>query len=362
MLLFCTTLCVYCLSVSRNLQRTEPLSEEWFWWMCFTGVSLGVVLSVKWVGLFAIALVGLHTVEDLWEMLGNVKMSFTTYAKHWAARIVFLIAVPVLVYMLSFWLHFLILSHSGPGDAQMSSLFQAQLRGNSFDDNPLEVAYGSIITVKNNARGGALLHSHVQAFPTGSKQQQVTCYHHKDSNNEFRVAKSSKAAKATINETTALPEDGAPLEFLKDGDVLRLQHVSTGRHLHSHRIRAPLTAFDNEVSGYGGEEVFDPNDDWKLEKVGDLVGSKSSIVHSLTTRFRLRHVVTGCLLRSSGKTLPEWGFKQTEVTCQRLADNASEHNIWNVEKHVNEKLPAGGTKKLRQGFLRSFVDLNVAMW
>ena len=44
---------------------------------------------------------------------------------------------PLMVYMFSFKLHFLILSNSGPGDAQMSSLFQAHLRGNDFAKSPL---------------------------------------------------------------------------------------------------------------------------------------------------------------------------------------------------------------------------------
>lgn len=39
--------------------------------------------------------------------------------------------------MLSFSIHFSILTNSGPGDAQMSSLFQAGLRGNDFSENPL---------------------------------------------------------------------------------------------------------------------------------------------------------------------------------------------------------------------------------
>ena len=45
--------------------------------------------------------------------------------------------LPILVYMASFKMHFLILNHSGPGDAQMSSLFQANLVGNDFARNPL---------------------------------------------------------------------------------------------------------------------------------------------------------------------------------------------------------------------------------
>jgi dolichyl-phosphate-mannose-protein mannosyltransferase len=39
--------------------------------------------------------------------------------------------------MACFKIHFLILNHSGPGDAQMSSLFQANLVGNDFALNPL---------------------------------------------------------------------------------------------------------------------------------------------------------------------------------------------------------------------------------
>ena len=59
------------------------------------------------------------------------------YIRHWIARGVCLIALPLSIYMFCFKLHFLILNRSGPGDSQMSSLFQAHLRGNDFANNPL---------------------------------------------------------------------------------------------------------------------------------------------------------------------------------------------------------------------------------
>jgi dolichyl-phosphate-mannose-protein mannosyltransferase len=57
--------------------------------------------------------------------------------RHWTARVVCLIIIPILVFMASFKIHFIVLNQTGPGDAQMSSLFQANLEGNDFAKNPL---------------------------------------------------------------------------------------------------------------------------------------------------------------------------------------------------------------------------------
>ena len=74
MLLFFTSLTCMCFCYFRNQQRTDPLGFDWWVWLILTGISLGCVLSIKWVGLFAITLVGLFTLEDLWVMLGDLKM------------------------------------------------------------------------------------------------------------------------------------------------------------------------------------------------------------------------------------------------------------------------------------------------
>lgn len=115
----------------------RSFSVKWWTWLCLTGVSLGCVSSVKWVGLFIVAVVGVYTIEDLWDLFGDFKMPKKTYLGHWLARIIGLIIIPAIIYLISFALHFALLYKSGPGDAQMSSLFQANLEGNSFTSNPL---------------------------------------------------------------------------------------------------------------------------------------------------------------------------------------------------------------------------------
>ncbi|KAI8141008.1 Dolichyl-phosphate-mannose-protein mannosyltransferase-domain-containing protein [Fennellomyces sp. T-0311] len=356
MLMFFTCLSLYCMSVFNNC-RNESFSEKWWLWLSLTGFSLGCVLSVKWVGLFAIALVGINTVEELWDMLGDLQMPKKTYAMHWIARIMCLICLPITVYLFSFAMHFIVLSRSGPGDAQMSSLFQARLRGNSFDRNPLELAYGSKLTIKNYGYGGGLLHSHVQTYPEGSKQQQVTCYHYKDDNNHWKVE-----APRQVGDPSDYEEQDGNLRFVKDGDIVRLLHVSTGRNLHSHPVAAPITSGQWEVSAYGNETVGDQQDNWKVEIVDDLTFKDKERVRSLTTRFRLRHVQLNCLLAANNVVLPQWGFKQIEVTCDKRNRENDPHTWWNVEEHYNDKLPPAPKNTYKSKFLHDFWHLNVAMW
>ncbi|RKP12137.1 glycosyltransferase family 39 protein [Piptocephalis cylindrospora] len=357
-----TALTFFTLTCFHN-ERRDPFTLEWWLWLSLTGISLGLVSSVKWVGFFAVALVGLYTLDELYQMFGNLRMPKITYAYHWIARIVCLIVIPVIIYLFCFWIHFALLTRSGTGDAQMSSLFQANLRGSNLVENPLKLAYGSTVTFKNYAYGGGLLHSHVQTYPEGSKQQQVTCYHHKDNNNEMVIAhtRNHPDNNATIHHDHTLP-----VQYVRHGDIIRLVHKSTSRNLHSHEVDAPITKGAWEVSGYGSEAVGDVNDHWKVEVVDDVTGQDTQgHIHSLTTRVRFRHVRLNCLLRSTHENLPEWGFKQAEVVCDRRPAKEAMWDtqaMWNVEYHRHPKLSPAEASTYRTRFLADVANINVAMW
>lgn len=354
MLLFFTFTTMFSL-VKFHEFRDRPFSYRWWKWITLTGASIGCVCSVKWVGMFGTALCGLYTVHDLWDKFGDLKMPKLTYAQHWAARIWALIVVPFFVYAFCFFLHFKVLENSGPGDAQMPSLFQANLRGTDLLSSPLEIAIGSRATIKNMGYGGGLLHSHVQTFPEGSQQQQITCYHHKDANNDWYFFPNRDEPEYDPDDTSA------PLRYLKDGDTVRLIHAQTGRNLHSHAIAAPVTKTDFEVSCYGNLTVGDEKDHWRIEVVDDIRSRDRSRVRTLTSAIRFKHVAQNCYLRAANVNLPQWGFKQIEVTCDKSSKPNDQFSHWNVESHWNERLPPADAKDFKSPFWRDFVHLNVAM-
>ncbi|CDS08931.1 hypothetical protein LRAMOSA10291 [Lichtheimia ramosa] len=353
MLLFFTCTSLYCLAKLRNT-RQQPFSKQWWLWMFMTGLSLGCVSSVKWVGLFAVAMVGVYTLEELWELFGDPQLSITVYAAHWVARAITLIAVPMAVYVACFKAHFTVLSKSGPGDNQMSSLFQAQLEGNKFGESPLEIAFGSEVTIKSQLLGGGLLHSHVQKYPEGSQHQQITIYHHKDDNNNWILHPVD--AQGDVNQDE--------IQYIQDGDHVRLLHMRTKVYLHSHDMPGFVTSEHYEVGGHGTEEEPVIGNTWKFEVHDDIgaMSNENNRIHTLSTRFRLRHAELGCLLRSEKASLPQWGFKQGEMTCDPNAKNNDPGVLWNIEEHKNEKLPPAGKQAYRSKFWRDFIQLNVGMW
>ncbi|KAG0187740.1 Protein O-mannosyltransferase 2 [Apophysomyces sp. BC1034] len=237
----------------------------------------------------------------------------------------------------------------------MSSVFQARLLGNPLGDNPVDLAVGSNITLKNGGYGGALLHSHIQTYPEGSQQQQVTCYHHKDINNNWVV----QLPVYEYNDNVETQDD---IQLIKNGDVIRLMHLETGLYLRSHPIDAPVSVDQWEVSAHTNNSIQDQGDLWKIEVVASAKQQHTSQIQSLTTKFRLRHVELDCLLAADNTFLPQWGFRQLEVVCDKNNRTGDESTWWNVEEHVNEKLPPPPKDAYRSRFWTDFVSLNSVMW
>lgn len=54
---------------------------------------------------------------------------------------------------------------------------------------------------------------------------------------------------------------------------------------------------------------------------------------ALRSHFRLRHLLTGCYLFSHKIKLPDWGFEQQEVTCNKNPTLAN--SLWYIETNTH---------------------------
>jgi dolichyl-phosphate-mannose-protein mannosyltransferase len=271
--------------------------------------------------------------------------------------------IPLTFYMGMFAIHFLCLSNPGEGDGFMSSEFQATLNSKGMQDVPADVAFGSRVSLRHWNTQGGYLHSHAHMYPTGSKQQQITLYPHKDENNIFIIE------NQTLPEILDGPKPEGPKAWdtlgpinVMDGDVIKLYHITTDRRLHSHDQRPPVTEADwqNEVTAYGYEGFEgDANDFFRVEiikSMSDGAESKKRL-RTIQTKFRLVHLMTGCVLFSHKVKLPEWGFEQQEVTCAK--GGTLPNSIWYIEGNVHPLMDTSKVEKVNYrnpGFFGKFWD------
>lgn len=354
----------------HELGPSKAFGASWWTWLALTGLGLGATVSIKWVGLFTIAWVGSLTVLQLWILLGDTEtVTPRLWFKHFFARVFCLIIIPLTFYVSMFAIHFVCLVNPGDGDGFMSSEFQATLNTKSMQDVPADVAFGARISIRHHATQGGYLHSHAHMYPGGSKQQQITLYPHKDENNVW-LAENQTQPVTAANETIPGPkawDDLDPPTYIKDGDVLKLYHITTDRRLHSHDVRPPVTEADwqNEVTAYGYEGFEgDANDLFRVEiikKMSDGEEAKKRL-RTIQTKFRLVHLMTGCALFSHKVKLPDWGFEQQEVTCAK--QGTLPNSIWYVESnsHTQLKEDAEKVNYRNPGFLGKFWELQRVMW
>lgn len=287
------------------------------------------------------------------------------------SRAVGLIIIPIAIYATTFYYHFALQTNFNAGAGGMSIEYQQTLHGGELPPTARDVFLGSLIRLRQYKPSGPFLHSHVHMYPEGSKQQQVTGYHHRDQNNLW-IFRRPFAVNVTYIEEQP-DEQAVDLTQLANGDSIRIQHVVTGRFLHSHPVAPPVSSKEHhyEVSCYGHHpsKYSDPNDNWRIvvcDERGNAIetsaGSPAIPLTAIGTKFRLQHTLLGCYLHTIGKALPQWGFKQNEITCSREALRTN--TIWVVELNEHPKMPADMPTIFypKLSFFGKLIELNRKMW
>lgn len=319
-----------------SVYRRQPFTQWWWTWLLLTGVGLSCVISTKYVGVFTYFTIGIAVVHELWILLDIKKgLTIEEFAKHFFARLFSLILVPFCIYLFWFYLHFQILSKSGPGDAFMSSDFQESLEESALVKTSKNVNYYDILTIKHKDTG-AFLHSHDMVYPlryengrVSSNLQQVTSFIHGeqseliDQNSQWIIEPSTGGKKG---------------EAVYTNDVVRLKHVGTGGYLLTHDVASPLKATNEEVVVIHGEDAQARFNETLFRLRLSEAGSKKDearrkIVKTKATPFKFVHVDTVVALWThNDELLPEWALGQQEVSGNKKITDVD--NIWNFDNIV----------------------------
>uniref|UniRef100_A0A8B9GRL9 Protein O-mannosyl-transferase 1 n=1 Tax=Astyanax mexicanus TaxID=7994 RepID=A0A8B9GRL9_ASTMX len=269
-----------------------------------------------------------------WHVIGDKTLSNAKVLVQVVARFLALVVLPVVMYLGFFYVHLTLLYHSGPHDQMMSSAFQASLEGGLAritQGQPLEVAFGSQVTLRSVSSKPlpCWLHSHKANYPIryengrgSSHQQQVTCYPFKDVNNWWIIKDPSKQSLVV----------SSPPRPVRHGDIIQLLHGMTSRFLNTHDVAAPMSPHSQEVSGYIDFNVSMPAQNlWRV----DITNRESDrdVWKTILSEVRLIHVNTSAVLKLSGASLPDWGFRQLEVVGDKIYKGYQQSGVWNVEEH-----------------------------
>lgn len=313
----------------------------------FTGVSLGLATGVKMVGLFTVGLIGIATLCDLWRLLDYRRgLTMREFTKHFMARALALIVVPMSLYLFYFYLHFNILIYSGPGDDFMSPAFQATLRGNAMNAGSFAIPYGANITLKHK-NTNHFLHSHVQRYPlryddgrVSSQGQQVTGYPFDDINNVWAIepvnCERYPEAKAQCDRVfgdkvdKTANTDTQETRHVRHGDLVRLRHLLTNTYLLTHDVASPLTTTNMEVTTLNTTLAAERYKEtlWKIDVVEKPRRSKDPFLSSKSAYFKMVNAQHNVAIHSYKSALPEWGFKQQEINGNKNVKDSN--NMWVV--------------------------------
>ncbi|KAG4306358.1 hypothetical protein PORY_000346 [Pneumocystis oryctolagi] len=351
--IFLMTSSIYCY-VRFSKLNNHRFSLSWWKWLFLTGVFLSCTISTKYVGLFTYVSIGVLVAIELWDIL-DIRKGYTIhyFVINFISRAFCLIVFPFILYLVWFYIHFNVLSKTGPGDRFMSPSFQKTLEGNILSTSSLQVNYYDKITIIHKETD-AYLHSHNATYPLqyedgriSSRGQQVTGYKHNDSNNHWIII------PAHFSNETLL---GKPV---LNNDYIRLKHVLTNTYLLTHDVASPKYPTNQEFTTVLGEKTRYEETIFqiKLEYQED-----KAVLKTKGSRFKLIHNLTRVAMWSDIGPLPDWGFKQQEINGNKKLKE--ERNIWIIDdiidfndtnRTINEPLE-------NLSFFKKYIELQFSMF
>lgn len=180
------------------------------------------------------------------------------------------------------------------------------------------ITYGSALRIENQMTKFHL-YSNKLTWGTGSQMQIITGIKSKDEANGLWVIKEGHDKNAK--------ETGSPVMC---NDIIRLEHSSTGKNLHSHNYKSWITD-SQEACGYGNNGIGDINDEFKIicyNSSSDKVTGKTNffLYHEATNKYLYINIKNSLFDERNCRNCPI--IYQREVS---LTDHKDKQCIWNIK-------------------------------
>lgn len=289
----------------KKFDLTEPFGKKWIKYLLMTGVSLGLTVSTKWIGLATVTWILALTGIKLWYILGDLDVTNCAVSKHSFSRLGAFVIAPAAIYFGIFAVHIMLLTQFHNDASLLSTAFQRELIGNDVHTIPKYVTWNSTITLRHSDSLGGYLHSHPYKYKSGSREQQVTVFNFKDFNNEW-IIEPGVGARFDVNEPR-----------IKQGQEVQLRHKNTGAVMRVDKFKPPMSEqdYDHEVACFGNSSYAGNETDKYQIKFKNEKESKDKFLTATDAEFRLYNSKKRCTVLSHDIKLPDWGFGQQEVIC-----------------------------------------------
>lgn len=342
--------------------RKKPFSKQWWTWLFATGAGLLCVISTKYVGVFTYFTIGLAVLHELWILLDVERgLSIEQFAQHFAARLFALIVVPFCLYLFWFYLHFALLTRSGPGDAFMSAEFQETLLESPLARELKQVNYFDIITLKHKDTE-TFLHSNHLKYPLRYENGRIS--------SNLQMVTAVESAQDSMSHWELVPtSEQQKGEGVYTNDVVRFRHIGTGGFLLTHDVASPLLSTNEEFVVVHGDAAQQRYNETLFRLRFAEPGSslnKRKLVKSKATNLRIVHVDTVVAMWThDDELLPEWGLEEQEVSGNKKVQDKD--NTWVVDAIVN--MPADDVRNeyvpkevKKLPFLKKWLELQGLMF
>ncbi|KAI8599916.1 Dolichyl-phosphate-mannose-protein mannosyltransferase-domain-containing protein, partial [Dissophora ornata] len=336
--------------------RNRPFTRGWWFWLLQTGFSLFLSSSVKWVGLFTIATVGVCVLKYLQESRTHLYISTRDFSKQFVALFFCLLILPGVLYIGLHALDFRLLSNSGSGNAWVSPQFQMTLKGHDVLPVMADIAWNSRVHIRHANTNGGWVHTMPgEHTREGSKEQAVQLVEWDDDLTCWQIYPADPHLHPSIE------FDG----FVYDGDQIRLRHCYSKVALSTNDIESlgSNKTFLREVSGAKWSKHPTEEAIWRVELQGQeqRKKDKSKQWHSIKG-FRLWNEKRQCYLQSHKVFRAPYSTYQ-EVGCIQ-GGRQKANTIFIVDQNVNSHLPKSTPSLSYQplSFFQKFLELNRVMW